>query len=125
MAQKQREAGEGGGVSDGVTTTVTTGAGIAIKGPDPDEWAFRDEQLLVENENKYRSLNSTDLRQIAATRNLDVGSKANKDQIVRLLVADDLQKPPDDGLPVGYAEGQLKGPGAQWERDEDGQYANR
>ncbi len=122
-----REQGESAGIGDSVRAEIRTENGILVKGPDSDEWDWREEALAAQNEERYRGKKIAELEDLAESRNLPVSGRPNKDELVSLLLSDDISQPPDDGLPLGYVdeEKSMKGPGDAWARDDDGNYANR
>lgn len=124
----EQEEADKGGLGDSVSWTLRKENGIIVKGPDPDLWAFRDEQIKVKAEQEYRHKSVDELREAVSFRGITPPAKAKKDDLVNILLADDTKRPPEDGLPPGYVNEELsmKGPDPYlWERDAEGNYVNR
>lgn len=124
----ERKQEDEGGIGDSVSWTIRQENGVVVKGPDADEWAFRDEAARAQAEENYRDMTVGDLRQEIADRGHTPPSNVKKEELVDLLLVDDTKRPPDTGLPPGYVNEELsmKGPDPTiWERDAEGNYVNR
>lgn len=124
----ERQEADQGGIEDSASWTLRKENGIIVKGPDPDLWALRDEQVKVQAEEEYRGKTVDDLKELVSFRGITPPSKARKDDLVSILIADDTKRPPEEGLPPGYVNEELsmKGPDPYlWDRDAEGNYVNR
>lgn len=94
-----------------------------FKGPDPAEWGTAEDAAQRERDS-FLSMSANTLREIAGQRGIPGRSQMNKGELVDEILSGSTGP---DGLPIGHVseDGQTKGPGAQWERDENGELLNR